>query len=394
MTALPRLDQLVAEQATDLSKILSDHRAATFAPTAQKAFRRLSGAEVGKLLSVAESRVRQVASDHGLGQLVNGRRSYGLDDVLSLRQALASGERTRARYLPGRRVGEGLQIICTMNFKGGSGKTTTSAHLLQYLALHGYRALGVDLDPQASLSALFGIHSVVDLPPGATIYSALRYDDQRRPLKELIRPTYIPNLSFVPGGLELMEFEHETPRAFAAPGGAGMVFDRLARALQSVEADYDVVVIDCPPQLGYLTLCGLIAATSVVITVHPEMLDVMSMTQFLSMLADVTGVIFDALPERMRPNYSWLRYLLTRFEPNDGPQAQMAALLRARFGAFVMLNPTLKSTAISDAGLTNQTIYEIERAQFNRGTYDRALESVDAVNREIEDLILKTWGRS
>ncbi|MBL8589822.1 MAG: plasmid partitioning protein RepA [Methylobacteriaceae bacterium] len=394
MTALQRLDQLVGEQASDLARILADHRAATFPPTAQKGFRRLTGAEVGKLLAVAESRVRQVATDNGLGQLVNGRRSYSLEDVTALRQALASGERTRDRYLPGRRQGEGLQIICTMNFKGGSGKTTTSAHLLQYLALHGYRALGVDLDPQASLSALFGIHSVIDLPPGATIYSALRYDDQRRPLRELIRPTYIPNLSFVPGGLELMEFEHETPRAFGASGGGGLVFDRLARSFQSVEEEFDVVVIDCPPQLGYLTLCGLIAATSVVITVHPEMLDVMSMTQFLAMLADVTGVIFDALPERLRPNYSWMRYLLTRFEPNDGPQAQMAALLRARFGAFVMLNATLKSTAISDAGLTNQTIYEIDRSQFIRGTYDRAIESVDAVNREIEDLILKAWGRS
>jgi chromosome partitioning protein len=71
----------------------------------------------------------------------------------------------------------------------------------------------------------------------------------------------------------------------------------------------------------------------------------------------------------------------------------MAALLRARFGDFVMLNSALKSTAISDAGLTNQTLYEIERNQFTRSTYDRAVESIDAVNREIEGLIQKAWGR-
>jgi chromosome partitioning protein len=53
----------------------------------------------------------------------------------------------------------------------------------------------------------------------------------------------------------------------------------------------------------------------------------------------------------------------------------------------------VKSTAISDAGLTKQTLYEVDRNQFTRGTYDRALESLTAVNTEIEDLIKRTWGR-
>jgi chromosome partitioning protein len=279
-----------------------------------------------------------------------------------------------------------------MNFKGGSAKTTTCAHLLQYLAMRGYRVLGIDLDPQASLSAFFGVYSAMDLEPGGTIYSALRYDAEQAALRDLVKQTYVPGLALLPGGLELMEFEHETPRAFQNVGPAG-VFARLATAIASIEADYDVIVIDCPPQLGYLTLCGLVAADDILITVHPEMLDVMSMTQFLIMLGDITTVIFDALPAHSRPRFRWLRYLLTRFEPNDAPQAQMAALLRARFGDFVMLNSALKSTAISDAGLTNQTLYEVERNQFTRATYDRAVESIDAVNREIEGLILKAWGR-
>jgi chromosome partitioning protein len=53
----------------------------------------------------------------------------------------------------------------------------------------------------------------------------------------------------------------------------------------------------------------------------------------------------------------------------------------------------LKSTAISDAGITNQTLYEIERSQFTRGTYDRALEALNAVNEEIVDLVHRAWGR-
>lgn len=391
MTAIAHLGDLVLDQSRELSTVLADHRARTFPPTSRKTFRRLAGADVGKLLDVAESRIRQIAGDHAIGEVVGMRRFYTLDDLAALRSQLAAGARHPERYLPGRRDGEGLQVITTMNFKGGTAKTTTTAHLLQYLALRGYRVLGLDLDPQASLTALFGVHSVVDVAPGDTLYSALRYDEQQRSLRDLVQTTYIPGLDFVPGGLELMEFEHETPRALSK-GGAG-VFDRLAQALGDVEDEYDVVVIDCPPQLGYLTLSALVAATSVLVTVHPQMLDVMSMAQFLAMMGDIYTVIHDALPPQARPTYSWMRYLLTRFEPSDGPQQQMGALIRSLFGDFVLNNATLKSTAISDAGLTNQTIYEVDRSQFNRQTYDRAIESVDAVNSEIEGLILKTWGR-
>jgi chromosome partitioning protein len=63
-----------------------------------------------------------------------------------------------------------------------------------------------------------------------------------------------------------------------------MFFTRISSALKEVDDRYDVVVIDCPPQLGYLTLTALTASTSVLITVHPQMLEIMSMSQFLLML--------------------------------------------------------------------------------------------------------------
>jgi chromosome partitioning protein len=63
------------------------------------------------------------------------------------------------------------------------------------------------------------------------------------------------------------------------------------------------------------------------------------------------------------------------------------------YGEAVLNSPMLKSTAISDAGLTKQTLYEVERSAFTRSTYDRALESLNTLNDEIADLIQKTWGR-
>jgi chromosome partitioning protein len=167
-------------------------------------------------------------------------------------------------------------------------------------------------------------------------------------------------------------------------------FARLATVLQDVEADYDVIVFDCPPQLGYLTLSALCASTGLLITIVPNMLDVASMSQFLQMSADLLDVVSNA---GAKMEFDFLRFLINRYEPNDGPQQQVVAFLRQLFGDEVMVAPMLKSTAISDAGLTHQTVYEVDRTQFHRNTYDRAVDSLNMVNDEIEVLIQKAWGR-
>ena len=279
-----------------------------------------------------------------------------------------------------------------MNFKGGSAKTTTAAHLAQWLALHGYRTLAIDLDPQASLSSLFGLQPELDVGPNETLYGAIRYDEEKRSIAEIVRASYIPDLHIIPGNIELQEFEYWTPHALMKrEQGDTMFFARVGQALGEAQNHYDVVVIDCPPQLGYLTLSALTAATSVLITIHPQKLDVMSMSQFLQMTGDLLSTVAQA---GASTSYDWLKYLITRFEPGDGPQNQVTAFLRSILGDSVLNHPMLKSTAISDAGLTNQTIFEVERKQFTKTTYDRALESVNTVNAEIEALIKGAWGRA
>jgi chromosome partitioning protein len=303
----------------------------------------------------------------------------------------ASGKADR-RYLPNRVGAVHLQVLTVVNFKGGSGKTTTAAHLAQYMALRGYRTLAVDLDPQASLSALHGVQPEFDIGDNQTLYGALRYDERRRNLEEIIRPTYFANLDLVPANLELMEFEHETPKALLTTGRAeSMFFTRMDAALSTVADRYDVVVVDCPPQLGFLTLSALCAATAVLVTVHPQMLDVMSMCQFLIMTSDLLSVVAGAGGNM---GYDWMRYLVTRYEPGDGPQNQMVSFMRSMFGEHVLNYPMLKSTAIADAGITKQTLYEVSREQFTRSTYDRALEALDNVNGELEQLVRGAWGRA
>jgi chromosome partitioning protein len=387
------LRHLVQRHGEELSQRLRAHHRNTFPPEAEKTIRRFSPTEAAKLIGIAEGYLRQLAAEgRSLAAAEkNGRRSYSVEDISALRKQLDQGARGGRRYLPTRTGAEHLQVITVMNFKGGSGKTTTSAHLAQYLALHGYRVLAIDLDPQASLSALFGHQPEIDVGPNETLYGAIRYDERRRPISEVVRATYIPDLHLVPGNLELMEFEHDTPRALMrrAPGDT-LFFARVGQAIAQAQKLYDVVVIDCPPQLGYLTLSALTAATAVLVTIHPQMLDVMSMSQFLLMTGDLLDEVGKA---GAATNYDWMRYLVTRFEPSDGPQNQMVAFLRSIFSDHVLIHPMVKSTAVSDAGLTNQTLFEVDRHLFTRATYDRAMEAMNNVNAEVEGLIRKAWGR-
>jgi chromosome partitioning protein len=206
-------------------------------------------------------------------------------------------------------------------------------------------------------------------------------------------PTNFPGLDIIPANLELQEYEYDTPLAMQDRGNSAgrQFFTRIAAALNEVDDRYDVAVVDCPPQLGYLTLTALSAATAVLITVHPQMLDLMSMSQFLLMLGGILKTVKNAGAEI---KLDWFRYLITRYEPTDIPQAQMVGFMQSMLAGQILGNPMLKSTAISDAGLTKQTLYEVEKSAFTRSTYDRAMESLDAVNGEIVELIHRAWGRA
>ena len=386
------LRALINADAAELSSRLRAQQMRDFPPAAQKTIRRFSPSEAAKLIGIHEGYLRQlVAEGKGPAPQSNNRRTYSVEDIESLRIDLDRSGKGARRYIPHRKGDEALQIISVMNFKGGSGKTTTAAHLAQFLALRGYRVLAIDLDPQASLSTLFGHQPELDVGDNETLYGAIRYDEERREMEEIVRSTYIPNLHLVPGQLELMEFEHETPKVLMERRGQeSLFFSRIGEAIGQISHAYDVVVIDCPPQLGFLTLSALCSATAVLITVHPQMLDVMSMSQFLNMTGSLLDVVADA---GGTTQYDWMRYLITRYEPSDGPQTTMVGLMRSIFGSRVLTHPMLKSTAIADAGLTKQTLYEVERQQFTRGTYDRAIEALDLVNGEVEGLVRQVWGR-
>jgi chromosome partitioning protein len=377
--------------ASTLHESIRLHLERNFAPDARKYLRTFSSAEAADFLGLTPGHLRKLHAEEKIPDVPmdqRGRRTYSAEDLGQIRLALARATRDPSLYLRGRIGGEPLQILSCVSFKGGSAKTTTTAYLSQWYALHGYRVLVIDMDPQASLSSMTGLRPEIDFAHKGTIYDAIRYDDPL-PMSEVIRSTYFHGLDIAAGGLILSEYETETP--FALRRGVEPPFYlRLREAILSVEASYDLVFIDCPPQLGFLTLSSLVAASSIIVPVVPNFIDVASLAQFLTM----TSSLLDTIRESgMSLEYDFLRYLVSRFEPSDGPQAQVAGLLRANFGNRVMTETFLKSTAIADAGLTHQTLFEVGRGSMNRNTFDRAMESVNAVARELEQEIHKAWGR-
>lgn len=412
-----------------LERALSNLSRKQFPPDAKRQMRKFQLPEAANLLGVTEAYLRQVLIK-GQGPTpettTQGKRHFSVDQLLEMRMHLA--ERGRKKGMNPRRVdGEECQIIAITNFKGGSSKTCTSIHLGHYLALKGYRVLAVDLDPQASLTTLHGVlpkrDDAVDgddveiesaqvedasdeLQPeggnetgaeddeddeGDTLYSAIRFD-QPIPTSDLIYTTHIPGFDVICAGLELTEFETAVALGMRNGGGTAFLL-RIAQALEQVADRYDVILLDCAPSLNFLTLASLTAATGVLIPVPAHMLDVDSTGKFLELAASYMNVL-NVRGSTATAQWDFAKFLITKFEPNDHPQANMHALMRQVFGEDLLLNAVNKSTAVADALTWKQSLYEVQRSRFTAPkTYDRAIESINAVNAEIERLLWKAWGR-
>ena len=140
----PFIDDLIAKNAQALSGQLTTLMNRLFPPQSQKALRHFSGGEVARILGITDGYLRQMMI---AGDIVEpekgaaGRRQYTLQRIHESREHLGRG---KVAYIRKRNDQEHLQVIAVTNFKGGSGKTTTSTHLAQYLVLHGYRVLAID----------------------------------------------------------------------------------------------------------------------------------------------------------------------------------------------------------------------------------------------------------
>ena len=396
-----------------------------------KVLRRFSTWEITKyLIPVAPAHFRRVLRQHpdlpqGISETEGGAKWFTLDEVLRLRAHFGAEGSKAKDYLPYRPKGLPAKVVAVANFKGGVGKTSTCAHLAMSAALDGYKVLVVDLDSQGSMTSIFG-GRVADewqtvFPLLARHYGEYLQSENRRrldrgeaplPLDEaltdamalgpanVIQKTHWPNIDLIGAQLNLYWSEFQIPVWRMAARG-WKLWDALGDALEQgrVLEDYDLVFLDTPPALGYLTINGLAAADILLVPLGASFLEFDSTGRFFDMLHATFSSIEEAenLAARAlgRPEmaFEWdaVRAVVTRYD--SAQQAEMAGLMQAYMGRTLTPFRQDFTALIGQAGEQVHGIYEADYRDFNRETYVRGRATFDETYAAFKRLLYGVWRR-
>jgi chromosome partitioning protein len=368
----------LAEQA---GEILARAREAALAPGTKKVLRKFNLKEVAELLGISAKTITRAVQRQELppGERVRGNRLlFTLEEIHAIQDRLG--------LKPWRDPATDKAVVVAIaNFKGGVGKTSTAIHLGQHFALRGYRVLMIDLDAQASLTTLFGL-----LPDSevATEMTALPFlEGETDTLAGAIQSTYWHGLDLIAANLALYGAEFSLAnRQKSEPNFR--FYQALKQGIATISDNYDVIVIDTPPALSYVTTNALYAADGIVVPVPPAMMDFASASLFFSLLGDIQKVIDEN--EGGEKVFDFLGLLISKYEPGNFVHQTIHDWVRAAFQQRVLFH-TMGTSTVLRMGPEIQTAYEIGAYQGDRRTLSRALEYLQGVNGEIERLVRAQW---
>jgi chromosome partitioning protein len=252
----------------------------------------------------------------------------------------------------GRRRG---MIVCIANQKGGVGKTTTAVSLAAGLAKLGARVLVVDLDPQGNASTGLGVRIEEGEP---STYGVLVDGDD---LLDAVRETEIARLSLLPSSLDLAGAEVELVPAFSRE-------HRLERALEATNEHFDLILVDCPPSLGLLTINALVAADEVLVPIQCEYYALEGLSQLLRTIE----LVAENLNRRLRVG----GVVLTMFDARTNLSQQVVEEVRDYFGDLTFTTVIPRSVRLSEAPSFGQPITLYDPSSRGARAYERLAREV------------------
>jgi chromosome partitioning protein len=379
----------ITEQAERATSIVAQARGVMLAPDSRKLPPTFSATQLIERLKIERSqydyRVRNP------GELPTGRlTSTGARREFTLSEMRQWARHYRADHL--RPEGGEAITISTAHFKGGSSKTTTATTLAQGLSMRGHKVLVVDVDPQGSMTTLFGFLPDAEVDVTQTLLPLFSGDAPD--VSYAIRPTYWDGVDLVPSCSPLFSAEFILPTRQLKE--ASFQFWRtLDYGFDPIRSKYDVIICDTPPSLSFLTVNALMASDGI-ITLPPSNLDFASSAQFWDLFKDLA----DDFAERgAGKDFAFINILLSKVKyaaPKDNT-GQSTAIIRewiqAAYAERVLPVEIPDVEAVRTASKEFGTVYDATRDNATTRTFKSAFEAYDRFVDLIEQQMVTFWRR-
>ena len=255
------------------------------------------------------------------------------------------------------------RIFSVANQKGGVGKTTTTVNLAVAMALAGLHVLVIDLDPQGNASTALGVDRSVGTP---SIYEVLL--GEIKAAEAIQTCPDAPRLGCIPATIDLAGAEIELVTMAERES-------RLKAAIDGVEAEYDYVLIDCPPSLGLLTVNAMVATREVLVPIQCEYYALEGLGQLIRNI--------DLVKQHLNPGLELSTILLTMYDGRTKLADQVANEVRTHFGPKVLKALIPRSIKISEAPGFSQSVMTYDPGSRGAMSYlDAARELTERGTRD------------